>query len=199
MLNNSFYYGEFEFPEGSGKVYQGSHKPLTTKAVFDQIQQSRSIPNKADWGSKHFAFKEIFKCATCGACITAEEKFKQRVDGGFNRHVYYRCTRQVNPDCTERAITEKDLIHGLTNYIAEHYEEIKVTDEIARTAVRHSEIVEKSLQKRGMDTDEIEPLTEYSEFILSHGSYSEKTKLIEGIQTTFAIKDKSIIALNQAK
>lgn len=199
VLNNAFYYGEFEYPEGSGKIYKGAHEPLISKELFDQIQQSRALPNKAAWGSKHFAFKDIFKCATCGASITAEEKFKARVDGGFNRHVYYRCTRQVDQSCNERAITENDLIHGLTNYIAEHYEEIKVTDEIAKTAVRHSEIVEKSLQKRGIDTDEIEPLTEYSEFILSHGSYLEKTKLVEGIQTVFAIKDKSIIALKTAK
>lgn len=38
MLNNTFYYGDFEYPDGSGQFYQGAHEPLTTKATFNQIQ-----------------------------------------------------------------------------------------------------------------------------------------------------------------
>jgi len=37
-LKNPFYYGEFEFPVGSGTWYQGKHKPLVTKEIFDKAQ-----------------------------------------------------------------------------------------------------------------------------------------------------------------
>jgi hypothetical protein len=192
ILNNTFYYGEFEYPEGSGKLYKGSHQPLVCKELFDQVQQSRALPNKAQWGTKHFAFKGIFKCASCGSEITAEEKFKALKDGTFNRHVYYHCTRQVNYDCPEKYVSEKELVHQLVNYIADNSETIKVSDEIARKAVRHSEVVEEALNKRGLQFDEIDPITEYSEYVLNHGSYNEQARLIEGIQTTFAIKDRQI-------
>jgi len=194
MLNNTFYYGEFEFPEGSGKIYKGSHQPLTTKPIFDQIQQNRSIPSKAAWGTKNFAFKDIFKCGTCGASITAEEKFKVRSDGGFNRHVYYHCTKKVDPNCPERYVNEQDLIAQLINFIAENADNIQVSDEVARKMVHHSEIIEHALDARGVTHDEIDPLNEYARYVLTNGTYQEQGQLIEGIKSKFVIRDQTILS-----
>lgn len=88
------------------------------------------------------------------------------------------------------------MVHQLVNYIASNSDSIKVTDEIARKAVKHSEVVEEALYKRGIHFDEIEPLTEYSEYILNHGTYNERTKLIEGIKTTFALKNRQLTILD---
>jgi site-specific DNA recombinase len=197
ILNNPFYYGEFEYPVGSGKTYKGSHKALVTKELFQQVQDNRSLPNKAAWGSKHFAFKGIFKCAGCGSEITAEEKFKPLLDGSFNRHVYYHCTRQVNYDCPERYINEKALIAKLIDYIKEHSKEITVTPELGKQARRHGEVVKRSLGLRGVKDAEIDPIAEYAEFILREGTYKEQGQLIQGIQTTFAIRDREIRPLPQ--
>lgn len=193
MLNNTFYYGEFEYPEGSGINYKGAHQSLTTKEVFEQIQNSRSIPNKAAWGSKNFAFKDIFKCGTCGASITAEEKFKPLRDGGFNRHVYYHCTKKVNPNCPEKYVNEKVLVEQIITFISENANTIEVTSEIIKKMTRHANIVSTSLVSRDIEHDTVEPLTEYSRFILTHGSYNEQTKLIEGIKSTFLIQNQMII------
>ena len=38
MLSNPFYYGEFEYPKGSGKWYNGNHNPILTQAEFLKIQ-----------------------------------------------------------------------------------------------------------------------------------------------------------------
>jgi len=192
ILNNSFYHGEFEYPEGSGKVYQGSHKPLVPKALFEQIQQSRSLPNKAAWGSKNFAFKEILKCGTCGASITAEEKFKLRIDGGFNRHVYYHCTKKVDPSCPERFINETDLNAQLIGFIAENTETIEVSDELARKALNHIEIVEAALEIRGIKYEQLDPMTEYSRYVLKKGTYAEQGKLVEGIRSQFVIRNRTL-------
>lgn len=192
ILNNSFYHGEFEYPEGSGKVYQGSHQPLVPKALFEQIQQSRSLPNKAAWGTKNFAFKEIFKCGTCGASITAEEKFKLRVDGSFNRHVYYHCTKKVDPSCPERFINETDLNAQLISFIAENTETIKVSDELARKALNHIEIVEAALEIRGIKHEQLDPMTEYSRYVLMKDTYTEQGKLVEGIQSQFVIRNRTL-------
>ena len=36
ILQNSFYYGPFEYPQGSGNWYQGKHEPLITKELLDR-------------------------------------------------------------------------------------------------------------------------------------------------------------------
>ena len=192
ILNNPFYYGEFEYPDGSGKIYKGSHPALVTRELFQQVKDSRTIHSKAHWGSKHFAFKGIFKCASCGSEITAEEKFKPLIDGSFNRHVYYHCTRQVNYSCPEPYISEKNLIAKLIDYIRAHSKEIEVTEELDWLAKRHGEVVKRSLGLRGVEGAKIDPIAEYAEFILREGTYKEQGHLIEGIKTTFVIKDRQI-------
>ncbi len=192
ILNNSFYHGEFEYPEGAGKVYQGAHQPLVSKALFEQIQDTRLIPLKAAWGTKNFAFKEIFKCGSCGASITAEEKFKHLLDGSINRHVYYRCTRKVDPDCSEKFMNEKDLKEQLLSFIAENTEVIEITDELARRALAHTEVVEAALQIRGVDFGQLDPMTEYSTYVLMKGSYKAQGALVEGIKSSFVIRDRTL-------
>lgn len=192
ILNNTFYYGEFGYPEGSGITYRGAHKPLITKEVFEQVQATRSIPNKAAWGSKQFAFKDIFSCGTCGASITAEEKFKPLKDGGFNRHVYYHCTKKVNPNCPEKYINEKDLIEQLVQFISDNAKTIEVNTNIQRKMTRYALIVCTVLNEHKQSKD-IEPLTEYSRFILTQGSYAEKTELIEGIKNRFVVRNSQIL------
>lgn len=198
ILNNTFYYSEFEYPEGSGKVYKGSHPALVTKELFMQVQASRALPNKAGWGTKNFAFKGIFKCAGCGSDITAEEKFKPLKDGSFNRHVYYHCTRQVNYDCPEPYVNERALIQKLIDYIKANSKDIETSDELRWQAKRHAEVIQRSLAARGVKS-EVDPIAEYSEFILREGTYREQGELIQGIKTTFAIRDREIKPLPQGE
>lgn len=192
ILNNSFYHGEFEYPEGSGKVYQGAHQPLVKKALFEQIKDTRLIPLRAAWGTKNFAFKEIFKCGSCGASITAEEKFKHLLDGSINRHVYYRCTRKVDPECSEKFMNEKNLKEQLLGFITENTAIIEITDELARKALRHTEIVESALKICNIDYGQLDPMTEYSTYVLMQGSYKEQGALVEGIKSRFVIRDRTL-------
>ncbi len=192
ILNNTFYYGEFEYPDGSGKYYKGAHKPLIAKALFDQIQKERIIPNsKTPWGTKQFAFKDIFKCGTCGASITAEEKFKPTRSGGLNRHVYYHCTRQVDRTCPERSINEEDLIKQLIDFIKENEDTIDITAELQHKAERYKHITESVLKSHGINAN-IKPLSEYATFILENGSYSEQVSLIKGINSQFVIRNRGL-------
>lgn len=192
ILNNTFYYGEFEYPEGSGKIYTGAHEALVSKGLFEQIQGTRLLPLKAAWGTKTFAFKELFTCGSCGAGITAEEKFKHLLDGSMNRHVYYRCTRTVNPNCPEKYMNEKELKSQLLNYLSEHVDDIKVTNELARKAVAHAEVVEAALQLRNITYEPLEPLQDYATYILMKGSYKEQGALVEGIKSRFVIRDRTL-------
>jgi len=38
VLHDPFYYGEFEYPKGSGSWYQGTHEPIITKKLYQRTQ-----------------------------------------------------------------------------------------------------------------------------------------------------------------
>jgi len=38
ILQNHFYYGEFEYPKKSGNWYKGKHEPIISKELFDAVQ-----------------------------------------------------------------------------------------------------------------------------------------------------------------
>ncbi len=166
--------------------------PLITKELFDLVQENKEVPHKVKWGSKHFAFKGIFKCAGCGSEITAEEKFKPLKAGGFNRHVYYRCTRQVDYGCKEPYINEKRLIIELIQFIKDNEDEIKTAELLQVKARRHATVITQALQAQGVDK-KIKPISQYAEFILNNGTYNEMTEFVNGINSTFRIQNRMII------
>ena len=139
-----------------------------------------------------YLFRDVRFISTNGASITAEEKFKHLLDGSINRHVYYRCTRKVDPECPEKFMNEKDLKEQLLGFIAENTEVIEITDELARKALRHTEVVESALKIRNIDYGQLDPMTEYSTYVLMQGSYKEQGALVEGIKSQFVIRNKTL-------
>ncbi len=118
MLKNPFYYGEFEYPIGSGNWYKGSHQPLITKELFDQVQKQLAVPfKKAKWGSKTFTFKDLFKCASCGSLVIGEDRYRKRKARPSVYHIYYHCTRQKKYGCPEPYLTEEKLIKQILRYL----------------------------------------------------------------------------------
>jgi len=118
MLADPFYYGEFEYPAGGGVWYKGGHKPLITKDLFNQARKKLVVPKKSKWGSRNVLFRNVFKCASCGATITGEEKFRKRKHRDPNRHVYYQCSKARNNQCQEPMVDEERLVKSLTRYIS---------------------------------------------------------------------------------
>ena len=94
ILINPFYYGAFKF---NGELYQGIHKPMITKKLFEKCQQvmaDRSRPKKR--GEKFYAFRGLLKCSECGCAITSETQ---------KGHNHYRCTKKRVP-CSQPYIRE---------------------------------------------------------------------------------------------
>ncbi len=195
ILNNTFYYGEFEYHEGDErKTYIGKHEPLITKELFDLVRDRQRTSEKGVWGAKKFAFKGIFKCGNCGADITAEEKFKSLKDGGHTRHVYYHCTKQVDRTCPEKYVNENLMIKQLIDFIDSHETEIAISESLQDSSERHLAIITQALESHGADTNQLKPLHEYAKFILNKGSYNEKASFVLGINGTFTISNRTISA-----
>ena len=81
LLKNPFYKGQFIWED---KLYNGTHAPLLSAALWEQVQSVFRGRNKPKYGKHEFAFTGLLHCAYDDCAITAE--FKK------NRYTYYRCT-----------------------------------------------------------------------------------------------------------
>jgi DNA invertase Pin-like site-specific DNA recombinase len=85
-LKNPFYTGLFIW---EGKTYKGTHPPLVSSQLFQQVQDVFQGHNRPKYGKHQFAFSGMLHCAYDKCRITAEIK--------KNRYTYYRCTGHRGP------------------------------------------------------------------------------------------------------
>ena len=187
MLNNHFYYGTFEYPIGGGNFYKGAHKPLTTKETFDEVRKQLTIPfKKAKWGSKTFTFKELFLCASCGASIIGEDKFRKRKIQDPVYHIYYHCTKRKDETCPEPYLTEEKLIKSLNQYIHFLYmiqpQKIRYNEKLKMSIDKYKEVRETILLTQDINPDE-KPIDfrDYARNIFKNGSVEEKREIVKAI------------------
>jgi len=69
---------------------------------------------------------------------------------------------------------------------------LNLDQELARKALRHTEVVEATLDIRGIEYEPLEPITEYSRYVLMKGSYADQGALVEGIESKFVIQNQRL-------
>lgn len=192
IINNTFYYGRFEFPQGSGVWYEGKHKPIISKELFDETRNSIKSQTIKSQG-KEFAFTRIMKCGACGSGITADEKFKKLLNGGVNRHVYYRCTKAKDRNCKNPALNETELIESLLEMVDTlNINKVKLTAKLDVEIQKFKKLQAMFLGKK--KTEKIEPidLRDYTKFVLKEGSPLEQRSILECISSELVLKNKII-------
>lgn len=193
MLKNPFYYGRFEFPINSGLWYQGKHKPLVTKVLFDKVQEQLVSFPKCGWGTKEIVFKGLFKCGSCSSNILGDEKLRKRINKEPRRHIYYHCARQLN-HCPEPYISEEKLIKQILRYInfmkIAHPKHLKLTDVLKRSASSYQAIREEILYEQDINPNNI-PLdpVNFARYILTSGTIQEKRDLVMALGKQMYIKN----------
>ena len=106
LFKNPFYYGHILW---QGEVHPGKHEPMITKSEFDEAQAILS-GRRFPMSKQHvFAFTGLIRCGECGAGITAEEKFKHQKNGNKHHYTYYRCTKRIKRDCSQKPIRDTEL------------------------------------------------------------------------------------------
>lgn len=193
ILQNSFYYGVFEYPRKSGNFYKGKHEPIISKELFDQVQgQVKSQVLRAQ-EPKEFAFTKLMFCGKCNSGISAEEKFKKLKDGSVNRHVYYGCTRSRDKNCKREYINEKDLVEQFEKLLSKiDLNEIGIKKKIKEEVTRFKKFQESLLNKPcKTKVDEID-IRNYVKFILKSGSSTEKRELLGCFKSRIVLLDKTI-------
>jgi DNA invertase Pin-like site-specific DNA recombinase len=196
ILENTFYYGAFEYPRGSGIWYQGKHKPIISKELFDLVQDQIKDSQLVRKENIEFAFTKIMKCGLCGSGVSATEKFKKLKDGGHNRHVYYGCTKARDKNCKCGYINETDLITQLQ----------KLTDKLDLKKIPMQNKIKSEIRRfkkfQGMVTgksDKIEvsdvDIQNYAKFLLKEGDDQEKRELLDCLNGEIVLKNKEITFL----
>lgn len=109
LFTNPFYYGWFQYPEGSGVWIKGEHKPMITEAEFDRVQILLGSKGRSRNKEHNFTFTGLMRCRNCGSAITAEAKVKRQKNGNIHQYVYYHCTKRKDENCTEKCIELKEL------------------------------------------------------------------------------------------
>ena len=100
LLKNPFYKGQFIWED---KLYNGTHAPLISAEVFEQVQSVFRGHNKPKYRSHDFAFSGLLRCAYDNCTVTAEIK--------KNRYTYYHCTG-YRGKCELPYFREENLVTG---------------------------------------------------------------------------------------
>ena len=111
ILQNPFYYGLFKY---AGEYYEGKHKALIGKSLFDKVQEQIEKRN-GPWiranqrGYFPFTFSRLIKCGECGQSITQTIKTKHYKNGGRQDFRYYHCTKTSKIHQCRQSYMPKEL------------------------------------------------------------------------------------------
>lgn len=192
-LQNTFYYGKFEYPRGSGNWYDGKHEPVIDKELFDKVQEQLKRDNIIRQ-SKEFAFTKLMTCGLCGSGISAEEKYKQLKDGTSAKYIYYGCGRSKDRHCKNPYIREEDLVEQLSKLmdridLNRTGVQIKFEEELKRFNKFHKGVLGVTGGKeKHKDID----LKTYTKYLLKEGSNEEKRELMGCFKSQVVVKDKNV-------
>lgn len=192
LIKNSFYYGYFEYPVGSGQWYKGAHTPLITKELFDLVQKNIADTKDTSPKNKEFAFTKLITCGHCGSGITAEEKFKNLKAGGRSRHVYYKCTRVRNQECINR-ISETDLILKLKTIIDTiDLNKLALKEKIHKEVSRFKRFQSRLLQNESKIVLKEIDIRDYVKFILEEGETEEKRDILNCVKGRITLSENEL-------
>jgi len=193
LLENTFYYGPFEYPRGSGNWYQGKHEPLITKELFDLVQDQMKNSQLVRRENIEFAFTKIMTCGLCGSGISATEKFKKLKNGGFNRHIYYGCTKAKDKNCKSGYISEEDLIKQLQKQIDKlDFKKLPVQDKIEGEIKRFKKFQMMATGKnQNIDMSDVD-VKSYIKFLLKEGEDQEKRNLLVSLNGKIKLSQKVV-------
>jgi site-specific DNA recombinase len=199
ILKSNFYYGEFEYPKGSGQWYKGIHEPIITKDLYLQVQKQITSDHLVRSQDKEFAFTKMLTCGLCGSGVTADEKFKNLKDGTQARYVYYGCTKFRDKNCKCGHIREEDLIEQMANILdTVSLDEIGMKDKIKAEIESHNEFQESVLGKLIKEKIKIKEIDirNYAKHILRKRPIYEKRELLKHLRSKIVLKDKRLSLSN---
>lgn len=198
MLHNPYYAGRFEFPKASGKWYTVKHQSIISRKLWKEVQEKLTVEPKSKPGTKVFDFTKMLTCGSCGSGVTAEEKFKDIIDGTVRRYVYYHCTKARNPNCEEPYIREENLVNQLVKILDKvNIDKLAVESRFTEDLIRYRGFMESVLkQSDGSFEATNVDIRDYAKHILMTGKREDKQAIMACVTTTLCLKNKTIRTKN---
>lgn len=197
ILQNTFYYGEFEYPRKSGNWYSGKHQPIVTKELFQMVQeQMRTHVIKVN--DKEFAFTKLITCGLCGSGICADEKFKKQKNGNIHRYCYYGCTKSRDKNCKSGYISEDSLFKEFEKLI----DQVDVDETGIRKIIEVEVVRFKHFQKlllgarEAIEAEDVD-IRNYAKYVLREGSDSERRELLACFRGKLVLKQKELTYITE--
>ena len=193
ILENTFYYGEFEYPRGGGIWYKGKHEPIITKELFDAVQTQLKGNQLKTRQDKEFAFTKLMTCGLCGSGISADEKYKKLKNGKFNTHIYYGCTKAKDKNCKCGYINKIELIDQLQKLVNQiDVNKTLVGKKVVSEVTRHKKFTKSLLGEHSdVAVNDID-IKAYVKFLLKEGSQEEKREIMSCFRSKILLKHKRI-------
>lgn len=194
ILNNHYYYGEFEYPAGSGSWYKTAHESIITKELFQKVQDRLALIPKSKPGTKEFDFTKMIKCGACGSGVTAEEKFKKQGNGTIHRYVYYHCTGGKDRNCKQPYIREEEMLEQICKIVdqidvARLNTQKHLKEEIARYERFTQEILGQTV---GLQQKNKVNLKDYTKYVLREGTREEKRELLGCLKVKILLNNRVV-------
>jgi DNA invertase Pin-like site-specific DNA recombinase len=187
MLNNPYYCGLFEYAD---KWYKGSYQPIITRELFDLVQKKMTIPRKVKPGTKVFDYTRIFKCASCGSGITAQEKFRRYKNGKVQKYIYYHCTKFNNRHCDEQYIREEDITNQLIELLKDVSIEIINVKRSLKSELDKFLLIHNTLDQNNTDLQVC--IRGFVNYVFTKGTREQKRELIECLEKEIQIRGKQL-------
>ncbi len=180
MLQRTFYFGLMTC---HGETYEGKHKPLITKKLFDEVQKVLEKKYNRKPEKHDFAFTGFIKCGECGSFFTAEKhkKFYPKTRGEV-WYTYYRCVKKKGV-CSQKYLREEELEKQLREIVLSvslsEIQANKLLEMAKRDGEKEKEFAVGELQKLSFSLTDLEKkldklLESYLEEIIDTESYQKK-------------------------
>jgi DNA invertase Pin-like site-specific DNA recombinase len=199
ILRRPFYYGQYEYPRGSGTWYQGIHTPIITKELFDLAQEQMQHYNRTTGRKSNpsvFSFLRLIRCGNCGSGVTGYDKYKRLKNGKVLAYRYYVCTQGKDRWCRESCTNEVDIIEQLTKM----FDQLDI-DLIGTKAQLEAEIERwyrvdaflsgRAVPERSLERKEVD-LREYAKTIFKDGSPEERRAMLQNLKSRLILKNKHV-------
>ncbi|BBM87089.1 recombinase RecB [Candidatus Uabimicrobium amorphum] len=151
ILTNPFYYGQIKWTRratGKELYFEGNHKPLISKQLFESVKDRREGRTVAKGGYGKLTYSRMFTCK-CERYLCPE---KPTGRNGKRKHVYLRCH---NKNCDFSSIREDHLENLIVNEFEKYQIKPKalegykaVINDMNEMVVEENEYMRKELNMR---------------------------------------------------
>lgn len=188
ILQNTFYYGEYEYPKG-GELRIGTHEPLVSKELFLAARRviDEQTHSRTRWGSRRLPYRRLFVCGLCRNSMTVET-------GG--KYTYFRCSGYTKEKgrCSNKSLSLEAIDRlVITAMNKGHLRRSSFLPTFGGLINEHYRVSKTIMAKRGEDYVSTTRLRDYINHIFTIGTQEQKEVVLKSLYKKPKVHDGRIL------